>query len=87
MIFQNLSAHEKQMVREAINAVLVSPDLCPEDFHPRYGVELERMKEILHQWPDLDEQDQDTRLTIGGCLNEVCNGIAFEDDPDVVGLA
>ena len=75
-----------RMIREAINAVLVSPDLCPEDFHPRYGVELERMKEILHSWPNLDEHDQDTRLTIGGCLNEVCYGIIFDDDPDVVGL-
>jgi hypothetical protein len=87
MLFESLSEREKQAIREAINAILVSPDIYPDECHTRYGVQDRRMKLVLRQWPNFDERDPDTRLTIGGCLNEVCHGIAFEDDPDVVGMA
>jgi hypothetical protein len=86
MFFKLLSVSERIAVRDAIIAVLVSPDYYPDEFHSRFGVDFLRMKKVLRTWPELEETDKYTELTISGCLNVVCNGIAFKDDPDVCGM-
>jgi hypothetical protein len=84
--FHTLSTGEKQAIREAIIAVLISPAISPDECHDRYGVPFQRIKDALRKWPDFDESDEDIRLSIHGCLNEVCYGIVFGDDPDVPGM-
>ncbi|HJT75989.1 MAG TPA: hypothetical protein VJ739_02210 [Gemmataceae bacterium] len=85
MAFSNLSSREQLALREAIIAVLISPDLHPDDCSIRYGVSFHRIKHVLRKWPEFDEEEE-TLSAINGCLNEVCHGIAFDDDPDMVGM-
>jgi hypothetical protein len=87
MPLSDLSQRDRQAIREAIIAVLVSPDLDPVEYDSRYGVTFQTMKKIVHRWPHADDnKDDDVYSTINGCLNETCNGIIFEDDPDVIGM-
>lgn len=73
--------------QQAMIAVMVSPDLSPSDFHPRYGVTFENMKKILRNLKTVDDpHDEEVYLAINGCLNEACYGIVFDDDPDVIGM-
>jgi hypothetical protein len=64
---------------------LISADIPPEDYHARCGVSIEKVRILLRHWPDFDDQnDQKLAGVIHECLNEVCNGIAFDpEEPDV----
>jgi len=88
MLTNSIPAEEQQIVREAIMAVLLSPDIPVEDYLTRYAISHERMRSLLRQWPACAPDDEnDVNAMVLGCLCEVCYGIAFDsDDPDVAGM-
>src|ERR1700687_5025431 len=81
MAFRALKPEEQELIRKAIVAVLVSPYIHVEEYHPRLGVEYDAIKKMLHRWPEIEDQpESDDHLAINNCLSEVCDGLTFTEE-------
>jgi hypothetical protein len=82
MAFQQLSPLEKDIVRQAMRAVIDGPFIDDWEFHARMGVYRPEAQTILRSWPDLDDSTYDsaTFLTINNSLNELCYGLWISDE-------
>ena len=84
MSLSRLSENEKEIVRKAMAATF---EYFTWDFHTRIGVEPERMRELLNQWPNVDDSldDSDACLAINNSLNDLL-GISEEQSLTIFGV-
>jgi hypothetical protein len=74
--FSSLSEVERNTVRQAMQAVLDGSWIDDSEFGTRLGFERESLREILRNWPLLDDSGNGVvGLAINNCMNEVCHGI------------
>lgn len=80
MYFSQLDKEEKQIVLDCLNAILESGELEFE-FNARLGINEEELKEIIAEFPGIDDsiEDSNETLAINNCLNEICFGIKFTE--------
>ena len=52
------------------------------EYEARLGIEEEKLNEIVAAFPDIDDSDDDSDVTlaINNSLNEVCRGLRFSDE-------
>ncbi|MFO0952126.1 MAG: hypothetical protein U0835_13450 [Isosphaeraceae bacterium] len=72
-------------MREAFIAVIISTKRYPSEFHALHAESLsERDENHSAKFSDVDDvRDEKVELAVNGCLNEVCNGVIFDDHPDL----
>ncbi len=77
MAFEELSEHEREMIRQSINAILRGPFIEEAEFQTRLGIDRKQLRDVFACWPQLEdgEDSSDTCLAINNSLNEVLYGV------------
>ena len=78
MYLSKLSEQEQEVVIQCMKAIL-NGDFLKHEFQTRLGISEMELKEVLVSFPDIDDSDDDSRVTraLNNCMNEVCHGIRF----------
>jgi hypothetical protein len=73
-----LTADERETIRRAMEATFRFFD---RDFQTRLGVTPEAMRDLLGDWPDVDDTpgDCDACLAIDNAMNDLLDGVAISD--------
>lgn len=73
-----LSIEELEVVRRALSATFQFFDF---DFETRLGVTPEAMRELLRNWPSIDDSndDSDGSLAVNNALNDLLHGIGISN--------
>lgn len=81
-----LTFDKREIIRPAMQATFHFFDL---DFQTRLGIDQEIMRQLLAQWPDVDDASDlsDACIAINNSLNDLLNGIGIADSEaiDLVG--
>jgi len=79
MAIEALSVEEQGTVLSCMRATAAYLD--DREFHTRLGFEIEDLRRLIDQWPNIDDRNENSVgfLAINNCLNEVCHG--FEIPP------
>jgi hypothetical protein len=88
MSLASLNEEEKEVVRRTMAATF---DYFTFDFGTRIGVEQEEMSKLLEAWPDLDDSDDESSvsLAINNSMNDLLNGegISESDAKEKIGVS
>lgn len=77
---RELPQADQALIQQCLIFVLGSRELADE-FDTRMGVSEAQARQILEQWPDVDDvADESTAvLAINNAINEVCHGVRVRD--------
>ena len=64
----DLENKEKEIVYECLKAVVYGPFIPDYVFHSLFGIEREDVKDVLDQWPEVDESSLNTNLAINNSM-------------------
>lgn len=68
---KNLNEYEFEIVRQCIHASYAGTFFPDWEFETLFGVEREELKQILTAWPNIDESDSRTMLSINNTFNNL----------------
>lgn len=73
-----LTIDEREVIRRAMSATFEFFDF---DFDTRLGVTPETMRELIGDWPNVDDSrdDSDACLAINNALNDLLHGVGISD--------
>lgn len=79
MTISTLTNEEREVIRRSMEATFEFFDF---DFQTRLAVAPEKMKDILQNWPDIDDTSEDSiaALAINNSMNDILNGVGIKDD-------
>jgi hypothetical protein len=77
MPLASLTPNEQEVVRRAIAATF---EFFDWDFQTRLGVSPETMRQLLGEWPNIDDAyDSDAYLAINNAMNDLLHGTGISD--------
>lgn len=79
MSLRYLSKAEREVVYQCIVALRKGQYLHDFEIPSRIGVRLESYDDVINRWPDVDDSDDesDVTLIINNALNEICHGVVI----------
>ena len=78
MSLSSMSAHDLDIIRRSLEATFHFFDW---DFHTRLGVTPKEMRNLLRDWPQVDDTSVDSiaALAINNAMNDLLNGVGISD--------
>ena len=78
MSLETLTEKERVIIRKALEATF---DYLTHGFHARLGVSEEEMKQLIDQWPNVDDSSDKSLacLAINNALNDLLNGVGISN--------
>lgn len=67
---------ERDTIRRCLVAMVDGPFIEDWEFHTRIGVDRQKLRLILSEWPYLESNiEESTQVAINNCMNEIVNGV------------
>jgi hypothetical protein len=82
MSIKNLSDDDQKIILQCMKCVYGGSYIDDLEFHTRLGINRIELKQLIDEWPEIDDSHNGSsaQLAVNNCLNEVCNGIRFNNE-------
>ena len=71
MSLKDLTEREKEIILECLKASINGPFFPESEFHTIFGVYPKEVKEVISNWPNVDEDEIAVRLSINNAMNNL----------------
>ena len=71
MSLTDLDEHERDVVRQCLQAAVEGPFFPDWEFGAIFGLEREEVRSVLRSWPEIDETDQSVVVAINNSINNL----------------